>query len=467
MELILATACPIKSQDTFGIYKPRKPTKTILYKVVQENLETYLQTVREENPDYEPVPQYVEKEFRKYLDCGILAKGFARAYCSSCGENFLIPFSCKGRCVCPSCNQKRMVETAAYLVDNVIPRIPVRQWVLSVPKRVRYFIYHNKKVSRDVLKIFLRAVETTIRKRSPGAPSTSRSGAVSFCQNFGSILNVHPHYHSIILDGVFYKTENGEVSFAEATELTEQDLTDITAKVQKRILRYLVRHDYLSSSDADGMLQWEHDGGFSINNTVRIEDWDREGLERLIRYCARPPFSVKRLSMPDENTIIYYPQKSFQNSVQAIMMSPEEFIHKLVQLIPKPRSHRQRYWGVLAPHSALRKLVITKAGPSYAVMQQMKEAQSQMNLNNNNSCNEDIDDKPNPAFSRLWAMLMARIYEVFPLICTKCKEPMSIISFITDKENIGKICKHIGEPEVPPSLNPPRAPPDEIIYNYD
>jgi hypothetical protein len=57
--------------------------------------------------------------------------------CGECGHNFLIAFSCKGRGVCSSCNTRRMVETAVHLADHVIPRLPVRQWVLAVPQRLR------------------------------------------------------------------------------------------------------------------------------------------------------------------------------------------------------------------------------------------------------------------------------------------------------------------------------------------
>ena len=50
----------------------------------------------------------------------------------------LIAFSSKGRAVCPSCNTRRMVATGAHLTDHVLPDLPVRQWVLPVPKRLRY-----------------------------------------------------------------------------------------------------------------------------------------------------------------------------------------------------------------------------------------------------------------------------------------------------------------------------------------
>jgi hypothetical protein len=72
-----------------------------------------------------------------YLDCGLLYFGFARAVCMTCCTGFVVAFSCKGRGVCPSCNGRHMAQTAAHLADHVIPPVPVRQWVISVPKRRR------------------------------------------------------------------------------------------------------------------------------------------------------------------------------------------------------------------------------------------------------------------------------------------------------------------------------------------
>ena len=125
------------------------------------------------------VPPWVERDFRAYLRCGILAHGFARARCSGCGYDFLVAFSCKSRGVCPSCNARRMVETAAHLVDYVLPPLPVRQWVLSVPKRLRPFPHHNPAIAGVVLRIFLRAIRATLRDASPGAGPDAQIGAIS------------------------------------------------------------------------------------------------------------------------------------------------------------------------------------------------------------------------------------------------------------------------------------------------
>ena len=85
-------------------YRRRRPEHSILYRTVQQHLEPWLAHCREGRDGDGPVPEYVEREFRRYPDCGILACGFARAYCDACGHDFLVAFSCQGRGVCPSCN---------------------------------------------------------------------------------------------------------------------------------------------------------------------------------------------------------------------------------------------------------------------------------------------------------------------------------------------------------------------------
>ena len=77
-----------------------------------------------------PLPAFVEQEFYDFLTCGILAHGFARLRCTECALERLVPFSCKGRGFCPRCGGRHMTESAARLVDEVLPRVPVRQWVL-------------------------------------------------------------------------------------------------------------------------------------------------------------------------------------------------------------------------------------------------------------------------------------------------------------------------------------------------
>jgi len=108
---------------------------------------------------HRPVPGYVEEELRGYLECGLLCFGFARAVCMTCRTGFVVAFSCKGRGVCPSCNGRHMAQTSAHLADHVIPPVPVRQSVISVPKRLRGFLADRPRAVAALTKIFLDEIE--------------------------------------------------------------------------------------------------------------------------------------------------------------------------------------------------------------------------------------------------------------------------------------------------------------------
>lgn len=59
----------------------------------------------------------------------------------------------------------------------------------------------------------------------------------------------------------------------------------------------------------------------------------------------------------------------------------------------------------------------------------------------------------------LWAVLIARIYEVFPLLCPLCGGQMRLIAFITCSADIRQILGHIGVESEPPKISPARGPP--------
>jgi hypothetical protein len=256
--------------------------------------ETFLAESQDGDPMGWGVPRWVERDFRSYLRCGILAHGFARVRCTDCGHDRLLAFSCKGRGVCPSCNARRMAKVAAHLTDEVIPHLPVRQWVLSVPKRLRPFLHQTPEVASAVLAIFLRALRAALRETSPGAPVALRDaqlGAISFPQRFGSSLNPHYHYHVLGLDGVVSGDSERGVQFHEAIGLEAQDAQALARTVQLRVLRWFARRGLLDPSTAADMRTWQGSGGFSVDGSVRIEGEDRAGLERLVRYCARGPLA--------------------------------------------------------------------------------------------------------------------------------------------------------------------------------
>jgi ribosomal protein S27E len=95
-------------------YARHQPEQTLLYQVIEEYYPSFLSHLSELEKSQ---PQYVQDEFESYLKCGRLEHGFLRVQCESCHGEQLVAFSCKRRGFCPSCGAKRLVESAALLVD--------------------------------------------------------------------------------------------------------------------------------------------------------------------------------------------------------------------------------------------------------------------------------------------------------------------------------------------------------------
>ena len=320
-----ATARPTQAHSHAGgatagakpkLYNPRHPERTLLYQTIAEHFETWHALASagqfDGQGDHHTPKPYVRQAFRKYLECGIFAHGFARARCDDCGHDYFVAYSCKGWGVCPSCNTRRMVETAAHLCDHVFPRLPVRQWVLSVPKRLRYFMQRDGAVLNMVLRIFLRVIAQSLQSHSTGAGQVDKAalhiGAIAFIHRFGSSLNGHVHFHVCVVDGVFEEVAvAGEgdadaasqasppgIVFHPTSAIDEAAVAQVQTDLRRRILRAFVGRGLIEKVDAKEMLGYQH-SGFSVDAGVCIDAHDRAALERLLRYCARPPFAMDRL----------------------------------------------------------------------------------------------------------------------------------------------------------------------------
>ena len=96
-------------------YERRRPEESVLYRLVQEHAESFFAHVEAETGA--SLPEFIKEEFDAFLECGILAHGFLRLRCAECAHEKLVAFSCKRRGFCPSCGARRMVESAAHLVE--------------------------------------------------------------------------------------------------------------------------------------------------------------------------------------------------------------------------------------------------------------------------------------------------------------------------------------------------------------
>jgi ribosomal protein S27E len=105
-------------------YARHRPKETLLYQVIDDNYPDFVSRFEAQG---RTLPHFVRREFEEYLKCGRLEHEFMRVRCTDCRAEKLVAFSCKRRGFCLSCGARRMVESAALLVDEVLPAVPMRQ----------------------------------------------------------------------------------------------------------------------------------------------------------------------------------------------------------------------------------------------------------------------------------------------------------------------------------------------------
>ena len=140
-------------------------------------------------------------------------------------------------------------------------------------------------------------------------------------------------------------------AFSAAVDFNKQDIVDVQSRMRTRGLRFLEHHGHLDRAAVDSLDATEHAGGWSVDASVRIAEWDRQGLDQLVRDCARPPLSADRLEQLNESTLVYHLRKPTLDGHTEIILKPVELLEQLSKLITPPRIHKHRYCGVLVPNA--------------------------------------------------------------------------------------------------------------------
>src|ERR671934_215527 len=474
-------------------YAPRDPSGTVLYTVIAEHLETFLASCHDD-PEATGFPGYVQREFYDYLRCGILAHGFLRLGCDTCHHELLVPFSCKRRGFCPSCAGRRMAQMAAHLVEQVIPWVPTRQWVVSVPIPLRYWMAGSQDLTAKVHTI----IRTTIAQyyvTQAVAQGHERAavhpGSVTFLQRFGSALNVHLHFHILFLEGVYLdRTAVGlKPRFLAGAPPTDTEIAAVLQQISRRVIRKLRRLGYLetgveapvatgydplrdtapelartmAASVQQRIACGERAGqpvrrigagfgsegeaprltgprcasvhGFSLHAHTQVPAHRRDELERLIRYTARGAVSLERLQADAHGDLLYTFTHPWSDGTTGIRLAPLELLEKLAALVPLPYVHLVRYGGCLAPHSALREAI--------------RPTPRQQGL-------DGEEAHPGTPYWP-WARLLGRVFGLDMRTCPFCRRgSLHIIAVITQESVITRILRHLQLASVPPPIAPAR-----------
>jgi hypothetical protein len=348
-----------------------------------------------------------------------------------------------------------------------------------------------------VLGIVYRCIATHLIKKAGFSCKVGHTGAVTLIQRFGSALNLNLHFHMLFLDGAYVDNADGSsMRFRWVKAPTSAELTQLTHTIAQRVGRCLERQgllerdaensylsgDILEAGPLDQLLGHSityriavgpHQGrkvftlqtlaashepfddavgkvaGFSLHAGVAARADERQKLERLCRYIARPAVSEKRLSLTANGNVRYQLKTPYRDGTTHVIFEPLDFIVRLVALVPKPRVHLTRFHGVFAPNSAHRARVTpAKRGKG-----------------NKASASHGSEDAT-PAERRAamtWAQRLKRVFNIDIETCKTCGGHVKIIACIEDPVVVEKILRHLERKDAtatvrsPPSRGPPQG----------
>ena len=239
-----------------------------------------------------------------------------------------------------------MAQTAAHLVDHVIPNVPVRQWVLALPIPLRLLLAAQPKLMTPVLQVVHRVITRHLLGQAGLKADEADSGAVTLIQRFGSAASLNIHLHCLMLEGVYRCGAEGEPVFVEVPAPTDEALQAVLHTIITRMMKLLTRkgvlvkeqgQTYMVDDDSDsdeartlrplqaaactyriafgpragqkvltlqGAMPRDANfkqplcadiDGFSLHAAVRCCADDRQALEQLCRYITRPALANERV----------------------------------------------------------------------------------------------------------------------------------------------------------------------------
>jgi len=411
--------------------------------------------------------------------------GLLRVRCERCGDTTVVAFSCKGRGFCPSYGGgRRMSELAAHLVDRVLPHVPIRHWVFTVPVPVRYQLAFDVGLTRAVWRVFLRTVFGWQRRHAARRGLVgARSGSITAIQHFGGSANLTVHFHALLFDGVYTRASpTARPRFHRLTPPTDPDITALLTRLHRRVRRLLIRRGRWPADDAGsdpfasqaplfaGVVAASLQGrvafgpragqrgrrlrsaaaatatgrrsarleGFSLHADVAVPARRGDQLERLCRYLRRPPLAVARLTESTGGQRLCQFRRPWRDGSTALLMDPLELLERLAALVPPPRRPLLADHGVLAPRARWRSAIVPPTP----------------------------DDAPAdagaPSPSRWpWARLLHRVFAIEILVCDRGGGPRRILGAVTEPHAVRRLLAsaRLGRRAAAGAPRPPRLTP--------
>ena len=373
--------------------------------------------------------------------------------------------------------------------------MPLRQFVLTVPFELRARLAFDRDLIGVVGRLF---VDTVLRwyARMLGARGVAggQSGAITVVQRVSSDLRANPHYHAILLDGVFAPDDGGALHFHPLPSLSNGELCDLMQVICARVIGWLTRHGVIDEGSELGVIDGELaerepalsalarasvgglapagperrkrlpvalDGvagvevkgglnvaelGFSLHAATVVGAGDRGGRQALCKYVLRPPIAQERVKLLPDGLVRLELRRAFRDGTVAIDLDPLSLLCRLAASVPSPRMHVARFAGVLSAAHKWRSRVVP---PPPA---------------------EDATDAPHgherserPTTHRSgywsWAKLVKRSLGIEADRCEICGATMKLRALVTRAQSIERYLQHIAESTEVLPLAPARDPP--------
>ncbi len=350
-----------------------------------------------------------------------------------------------------------------------------------MPYNHRYILSSDQKLLNKVLKIFHRVITSHyINKAKQKKLIDPNTGAITVIQHFGGALNLNIHFHSLYLDGVFHTDARGEQNFINFTP-TDEEVTRLTELLYHRIGRAFIRAGYLAENDDKELYEndsqlnliksqsvcnlvdnyqrpksigryWtppflEFSGskscsleGFSLHANTKIRKGDRGGLEKLCRYVCRGAIPKDRISQDEYGQVILKLKSAYTDGTTHLKFTPEQFIKRIIALIPPPRVNLIRYYGVLGARHKKRSEVTAMARPKKK---------------------KKTDKAKKKIYQTPWAELMKHVFHYEVDNCDHCGSKLKFMASITSPIECRKILKHFNLDHHDVIADPARGPPEE------
>ncbi|MDD4976602.1 MAG: transposase [Bacteriovorax sp.] len=321
---------------------------------------------------------------------------------------------------------------------------------------------------RKSLAIFHRTISGHYQKKAKAFNLLNpKVGAITVVQRFGGALNLNVHFNTIYTDGVFHENYLGEEVFREIIP-SHEEVELLTAQLKKRLGRLMAREENIINEDLSlAQLQaqsvqnrdekfklpiplgkicdppfrefkgWRccYNDGFSLHANVKFLGNQREGLERLCRYILRGPIAKDRISYDDSGKVRLKLKTPYSDGTTHLQFTPDQFIKRVISLIPPPRQNLIRYIGVFGARHKKRSVITAMARP--------KKVKTKKKV-----------------YRTAWGELLKHVFKCEVNYCDHCGTKLELIATITSRYVCQKILKHLGLPVHEVNASSPRAPPE-------